>query len=90
MTCMNPWPSDGVHAFYQHQADMWWAERICYGREFTCRWIISEEQAEQAEVAALQKRVADLQAEVARLEVELKLDAPVRTLVQALRELLAA
>jgi hypothetical protein len=23
MTCMNPWPSDGVHAFYQRQSDQW-------------------------------------------------------------------
>jgi hypothetical protein len=41
-------------------------------------------------VAALQKRVADLQAQVAQLQGELKLDAPMRTLVQALKDLLAA
>jgi hypothetical protein len=90
LTCMNPWPSDGVHAFYQRASDAWWAERICYGREFTCRRVVSNEQAEQAQVAALQKRVADLQAQVAQLQGELKLDAPVRTLVQALKGLLAA
>jgi hypothetical protein len=80
LTCMNPWPSDGVHAFYQRLSDGWWAERICYGREFTCRRIVD---AEAAQVAALQQRVAQLQG-------ELKLDAPMRTLVQALREVLAA
>jgi hypothetical protein len=89
-TCMNPWPSDGVHAFYQRQSDAWWAERICYGREFTCRKVVTAEQAEASQVAALQKRVAELQAQVAQLQVELKLDAPMRTLVQALKELLAA
>jgi hypothetical protein len=90
MTCMNPWPSDGVHAFYQRQSDSWWAEHICYGREFTCRRLVSEEQLAADQVAALQKRVADLQAQVAQLHAELKLDAPMRTLVQALKELLAA
>jgi hypothetical protein len=87
LTCMNPWPSDGVHAFYQRQSDSWWSERICYGREFTCRRIVD---AEARQVAALQKRVAELQAQVAQLQGELKLDAPMRTLVQALKELLAA
>jgi hypothetical protein len=46
---MNPWPSDGVHAFYQRAADSWWAERMCYGREFTCRRVVD---AEAAQVAA--------------------------------------
>jgi hypothetical protein len=87
---MNPWPSDGVHAFYQRQADSWWAARICYGREFTCRRVVSEAQAEASQVAALQKRVGELQGQVAQLQGELKLDAPMRTLVQALKELLAA
>jgi hypothetical protein len=82
LTCMNPWPSDGVHAFYQRQSYSWWAERICCGREFTCRRIISEEQAEAAQVAALQKRLGELQAQVAQLQGELKLGA--------LKELLAA
>jgi hypothetical protein len=41
-------------------------------------------------VAALQKRVAELQSQVVQLQTQLKLDAPMRTLVQALRELLAA
>jgi hypothetical protein len=87
---MNPWPSDGLHAFYQRQSDAWWAERICYGREFT-RWrSVTEEQAEAAQIAALQKRVLALQAQVAQLQSELKLDAPVRTLVDALKELLVA
>jgi hypothetical protein len=90
MTCMNPWPSDGLHAFYQRQSDVWWAARICYGREFTCQRVITEEQAEASQVAALQKRVVELQAQVAQLQGELKLDAPMRTLVQALRVLLAA
>jgi hypothetical protein len=46
--------------------------------------------AEAAQVAALQKRVGERQAQVAQLQGELKLDAPMRTLVQALKELLAA
>jgi hypothetical protein len=36
LTCMNPWPADGRHAFYQRQSDAWWAARICYGRLFVC------------------------------------------------------
>jgi hypothetical protein len=87
---MNPWPSDGVHAFYQRQTDAWWAERICYGREFTCRRIISEEHAEASQAAALQRRVLELQAQVAQVQGELKADAPMRTLVDALKQLLAA
>jgi hypothetical protein len=90
MTGMNPWPSDGVHAFYQRPSDEWWAERICYGREFTCRRLVSDEQTEASQVAALQKRVIELQAQVAQLQGEVRMDAPVRTLVQALKELLAA
>jgi hypothetical protein len=90
LTCMNPWPSDGVHAFYQRQTDGWWAARICYGREFTCRRVVTEEQLEASQVAALQKRVGELQAQVAQLQTQVKLDAPMRTLVGALRELLAA
>jgi hypothetical protein len=87
---MNPWPSDGAHAFFQRQSDAWWAERICYGREFTCRRVISEEQAEASQVAALQKRVVELQSQVVQLQAALKLDAPMRTLVQALKLLVAA
>jgi hypothetical protein len=41
-------------------------------------------------VAVLQKQVIELRAQVAQLQAELKLDAPMRTLVQALKELLAA
>jgi hypothetical protein len=90
LTCMNPWPSDGVHAFYQRQSDGWWAERICYGREFTCRRVVSEEQAEASQVAVVQKRVADLQAQVAQLQGQLNADARAQALVKALREALAA
>jgi hypothetical protein len=79
-----------VHAFYQRQTDSWWAERICYGCEFTCGRAVSEEQAEAAQVAALQKRVSELQAQVVQLQTELKLDAPMRTLVRALKVVLAA
>jgi hypothetical protein len=79
---MNPWPSDGLHAFYQRQTDSWGAERICYGREVTCRRILTEEQAEAGQVAAFQKRVVELQVQVAQLQGELKPDAPMRTLVQ--------
>jgi hypothetical protein len=90
---MNPWPSDGQHAFYQRQTDAWWAERICYGRQFVCKRVVSVEQElgqEAAQVAALQKQVAALQAQVAQLQAALELDAPMRTLVDALKELLAA
>jgi hypothetical protein len=84
---MNPWPSDGVHAIYQRQSDGWWAERIFYGHEFTWRRVVD---AEAQQVAALQKRVSELQAPVVQLQGELKLGAPMRTLVQALKEVLKA
>lgn len=35
LTAMNPWPVDGVHAFYQTMPATWWASRLCYQRIFT-------------------------------------------------------
>jgi hypothetical protein len=94
LTCMNPWPSDGRHAFYQRQSDAWWAARICYGREFTCRRVVTPAQAaaqeEAAELAPLQKRISELETALAAAQVDKKRVADADALVRALNARLAA